>query len=491
MEREGGTGTTRDVEWFRALLDVTTDIIAVLAADGEIRYVNGTVEDVLGYAPSALEGRSAFELVHDDDRPAVRALFEELTESGTDDIPSAKFRIRDTDGEWQYLEGRGRAQFQQTPIDGHVISAREITDRKRREQELARYETLIETAPVGLFALDESGIITWANGLFAESIGIAHEEIIGTPFPELVERGHYPEHVISRYQKRIRRLLSDDNDEDLITYREETYPADGGTTIHEARIALLPMADGEFSGSVIAFRDITKQVEYQEALERQNERLDTFASIVSHDLRNPLSIAKGRLGLAEETGEAEHFEAVDEAHDRMETLIDELLSLARSGRAIDERSPTDVEEVAVGAWNSVDTGAAALETDGSLTVSADRSRLRQAFENLFRNAIEHGYSDDRSYTLGESTRDGEAAPPLTVTVGPLDDREGFYVEDDGRGIPPGDRERILEYGYSTDDDGTGFGLGIVASVVDAHGWTVEVGESAAGGARFEIETGRE
>jgi signal transduction histidine kinase len=76
---------------------------------------------------------------------------------------------------------------------------------------------------------------------------------------------------------------------------------------------------------------------------------------------------------------------------------------------------------------------------------------------------------------------GEA---LTVTVGPLED--GFYVADDGIGIPEEERDDIFELGYTTTDSGTGFGLGIVTEVVQAHGWDVSITDSEDGGARFEV-----
>lgn len=77
---------------------------------------------------------------------------------------------------------------------------------------------------------------------------------------------------------------------------------------------------------------------------------------------------------------------------------------------------------------------------------------------------------------------------MTIRVGPLDDVAGFYVADDGRGIPEDDRETVLEHGYSTAEEGTGLGLSIVTRIVDAHGWEIDVTESTSGGARFEIFT---
>jgi len=73
---------------------------------------------------------------------------------------------------------------------------------------------------------------------------------------------------------------------------------------------------------------------------------------------------------------------------------------------------------------------------------------------------------------------------VTITVGATD--EGFYVEDDGPGIPAEERESVFEGGYSTTADGTGFGLRIVEQVATAHGWEVRVTDGTGGGARFEV-----
>jgi signal transduction histidine kinase len=107
--------------------------------------------------------------------------------------------------------------------------------------------------------------------------------------------------------------------------------------------------------------------------------------------------------------------------------------------------------------------------DGELdadTIIADSDRLRQLLENLFRNAIKHG---------GEE---------VTITIGTENER--FYVEDDGPGISPDERDDVFDAGYTTANDGTGLGLSIVQRIVAAHDWEVCVTEGSAGGARFVI-----
>ncbi|MGQ4555027.1 PAS domain S-box protein [Halobellus sp. GM3] len=208
--------------------------------------------------------------------------------------------------------------------------------------------------------------------------------------------------------------------------------------------------------------------ERERELTRQNARLEEFASVVSHDLRNPLNVAEGRLSLAMEDCESDQLEMVADAHDRMAELIEDLLTLARDRETEVETVRIELQSFVDACWRHVDTANAALVVETDQTVRADEAQLRQLFENLLRNAVEHG-------------GDGVA-----VRVGPLPDGDGFYVEDDGPGIPEAEREQVFEYGYSTTPGGTGFGLSIVRQCVDAHDWQIRAVEGRAGGARFEI-----
>ncbi|MFC6989790.1 sensor histidine kinase [Haloplanus sp. GCM10025708] len=215
----------------------------------------------------------------------------------------------------------------------------------------------------------------------------------------------------------------------------------------------------------------TAEIRAREAeLARQNERLEEFASVVSHDLRNPLQVAEGRLELLKEDCETEQVAPIERALDRMDALIEDILTLAREGDRVSELEDVDLRDVCEACWQHVETAEATLEIATDKTIRADRSRLQQLIENLVRNAVEHGGDD------------------VTVTVGDLDN--GFYVADDGPGISADERESVFDAGYSTADDGTGFGLSIVKQVADAHGWNISITESEVGGTRFEI-TGTE
>ena len=210
-----------------------------------------------------------------------------------------------------------------------------------------------------------------------------------------------------------------------------------------------------------SIRDITERKEHERELERQNERLEEFASVVSHDLRSPINVVRGSVDLARETGDDEHFDRASDALDRMEVLVEDILDLARQGKLVDETEPVVLDEAVTEAWNTVDAPDASLDAslDGTL-VTADPMRLRELFENLFRNAVEHGGSD------------------VTVSVDATPD--GFCVTDDGPGIPDGAHRDVFERGFTSTHDGTGFGLAIVENIAEAHGWTIEAVPSDSG-----------
>jgi len=207
-------------------------------------------------------------------------------------------------------------------------------------------------------------------------------------------------------------------------------------------------------------------VERRQHLQRERDRLDEFASIISHDLRNPLNVASGGLELAREECDSDYLDDVAQAHDRMDALIDDVLTLTREGKQVEDLEPVDLGDTIDGCWRNVETTEATLMNKTDQTIHTDPSRLKQLLENLFRNAVEHG----------DET--------VTVTVRDMDN--GFSVADDGPGIIDDEREKVFDAGYSTTDEGTGFGLNIVQEIAEAHGWEISVTDSETGGARFEI-----
>jgi PAS domain S-box-containing protein len=240
-----------------------------------------------------------------------------------------------------------------------------------------------------------------------------------------------------------------------------------GTTFHaRASASLVTDQRGDPVYMMSSFVDISDRVARQRELQRTNEHLEQFTRVLSHDLRNPLTVAQGRLELARTDHEDGELADAAQALDRAQDIINDALTLAREGESETDVEPVDLAAIAEEAWAHVPTADGTLVTETTKRVVADESRVTQLLENLLRNAVDHG---------GAS---------VTVTVGDIEG--GFFVADEGAGIPPTEREQVFDVGYSKPTDGTGFGLNIVQQIADAHGWAVEVTASDAGGARFEF-----
>jgi PAS domain S-box-containing protein len=352
-----------------------------------------------------------------------------------------------------------RADAAESRADGHRSSVEE------------RYRKVFEHNNDAVMVVDiEDEAFVDVNPRACELLGYSREELLSMHpeeiHPEDIERVR--EEFVSQVRERGTGFTDD------LTCLTK----DGREIPTEISGAALETTDGAGGGEaddprtrmVAMLRDVSDRVRDRRRLEEKVERLDRFAGIVSHDLQNPLSVIQGRAELARETGDPEHFDAVQDAADRMEEMLSELLQLTREGDLVGELTEVELAAVARDVWTDCDMESATLAVESSAVLHADRDRLHELLVNLFENARDHGGS------------------AVTVRVGALDgpDRRGFYVEDDGSGIPADDRGDVFEWGHTTTGDGTGFGLAIVAEIAEAHGWGIDVTESAAGGARFEV-----
>jgi PAS domain S-box-containing protein len=349
---------------------------------------------------------------------------------------------------------------------GALVVLRDVGHRRERvrrlNREVRRFEAVFDSPDSLIGVLDPDGTLVEVNQTALSFADVDPEDVVGRPFWETPWWAHS-----TSLQSELRAWVDRAASGEHVRF-ESTHVSAAGEEVTVDGV-IRPVTDGdEVVSLIVESRDVTEQQEYARELERKNEHLDKFASIVSHDLRNPLNVARGSLELAREECDSEHLDRIGRAHHRMEALIEDLLTLAREGTAVTEFESVDLAAAMERCWQNVETAAADLRVDVDCAIRADRSRFQQLAENLMRNAIQHG------------------GPDVTVTVGRLDDGDGFFVADDGPGIPAAERDRVFEFGYSADGAGTGFGLDIVTAVAAAHGWDVEATESADGGARFEI-----
>ncbi|AGB30142.1 PAS/PAC sensor signal transduction histidine kinase [Natrinema pellirubrum DSM 15624] len=490
-----GTGRPVADDRYEAIFNRTSQFTGLLEPDGMILEANDTALAFAGLDRDDVVGRPFWEadwfdrsasLREQTKRDVERAADGEFVRrtiemQGTDDTAIIDFSIRpirDDSGDVTLLVPEGR----------------EITSLKERERDLRRYqrrfEAVFEDPKTLVGLLEPDGTLVQANETAMAAIDTDLESIVGEPF---WDTPWWPDDARADVREWTDRAAAGE----YVDYERDHVGTDGTFTA-TGTIRPVTNAAGEVVSLIASAHDITERKERERELERTNEQLERFASIVSHDLRNPLNVLAGWLEQAEATGDPKPFEHCHEAVDRMDRLIDDLLTLARQGEQVDAIDAVDLERVVSDCWQSVETGSATLRTDVSGSIHADETRLRQLLENLFRNAVEHGSTSPASHAQQDAVEHGSTNPDsqahqgdvehgestVSVSVGPLED--GFYVADDGAGIPTDERERVFENGYSTASDGTGFGLSIVATIAEAHGWDVRVTESPSGGARFEF-----
>ncbi len=523
----GAVGSNEQL--FRAIRDVYPDY--AFLHDREGRYL----DVVLGHQSTPLNCRSELLGQTVDEvlppAPAETVLDAIQTVFDTGDSESVTYTLDTPAGERIFAAVV-------TPVtvggaDRTVLVARNVTERAQRRRDLSKTETWTE------FALEQTNSLVWTVDVETGTVDSFHGgvEPMTAIDPEAEQTmSAYVDNVVhpddrEAVRRALNEVLSGEREELHVEYRTTvdterwvvadavvrettdrddaaftdgiagwTFHAGESMTITDQRTHDLAQTDGDSdyrsllsvpvgdhgvlqvgAESAGAFDDRDRQLaellanhaavaldllSSRQQLEARNDRLEEFTSLVSHDLRNPLEVAMGHLDLATaQPGEAEsHLQTVAEAHDRIDDLIDDVLALARTDTVELATEPVAVGELARQCWGLVETSEATLTvtTDGEIV--ADPRQLRRLFENLFRNAVEHG---------------GGA-----VTVGELSN--GFYVADDGPGVPPADRDEIFEPGYSSQSSGTGFGLSIVRGVASKHDWDIGVTDAANGGARFEI-----
>ena len=367
-----------------------------------------------------------------------------------------------------------------------VDDALDTYERQRRHRaESSMLTTMLDRAEVPMYVKDtDARHLRLADVKYGydpeESKGKTDLEVMGEDTPEMAQK---------TYEDDLKLLET----EEPVYDQDEKFEQEDFT--YWSRTNKVPWYDydGELRGLLGISRDVTELKKRGEDLEEQRQLNEQFTNYVSHDLRTPLQVASGALELARETGDEDAFEKVETTLTRMEETIQDLTELANQKVEAAELRNDDVEAgedaedelaeldddatvstprlatVVSDVWDVVGREEATLRLDfhEETTITVDEEALRPLLENLLKNAQVH------------------AGPEVTITVG-LTESCGFYVADDGPGIPEDEREAVLEAGYTTAEGGTGTGLHIVSEVAEENGWELRITESAAGGARIEV-----
>ena len=346
------------------------------------------------------------------------------------------------------------------------MSSQKSTDEPKQENRFRHLFESIQDAVVEFKIVDSDPIVRNVNPAFEDVFGYPAEEICGRSLNEFIVPEEY-EHEATNLDSRT----SDGKYNDEVLTRQTT---DGN---REFLYRGVPYEQEDNRYGFAIYSDITEQKRREAELEQKNEQLDEFASILTHDLRNPINIAEGYVDQVKEPGNQECIELIERAHDRMKTIIDDTLTLTKESKAVEDAETVSMTEIAESGWELVETSDSELRVADEFAVVGNGDRLSRLVENLLRNAIDH---NNGAVTVEVGICDTPTT--TTGTEGAAD--SAFYIADDGTGIPKSRRSKVFELGETTSREGTGLGLPIVKRIAEAHGWKVTIAESADGGAEF-------
>lgn len=476
---------------YRALVEATTNIVWRTNADGEFDTEQPEWTKYTGQSFEEYEGFGWLDVIHPEDRGRIQTEWMDAVENATP--TQCEYRIRHQDGEWHWVNDRAAPVLENDGSVREWIGAHtDITERKEYEQALtalhgASRELLDATSRVDVSQIvvdtvvdvfDLPGVSIYLYDETEEVLEpVATSQYLHDLIDEMPSFRANETSIMWRTFSAGEIFAFDDVRETDLTYTDDT-PLRSGIWIpldDHGVLAILSDSVGAFDDEAYRLADLLaataeatlKRTDREQRLERQNDRLESFASMLAHELRNPLTIAQIYTQQAHAGDEAALEEATS-ALDRIESMIDVLLILARGTDAVGGGESVELATAADDAWTQVSPASADLKVDTTQTVRANSTYLQHLLQNLFQNAVDHG------------------GPDITIRVGSLAGAEGFYVEDDGPGIPADEREAVFEAGHSGSKNGIGLGLTFVAHLADAYGWSHHLTSSDDGGARFEF-----
>jgi PAS domain S-box-containing protein len=463
-------------EKFRTVADFTSGWEYWMGPDQRLVYISPSCEKITGYNQAEFTARPVLieEIVHPQDRELVHR--HESREDRGITTESIDFRIVHRDGSLRWIGHQCQQVFSEDGrLLGRRVSNRDITDRKNREELLARQAALLDLANDVIFVKDlDDRIVSWNAGGEAK-YGWKEEEVIGKKAYELLQ---------TRFPVPWRQIL----EQIFATGRWEgelvNTTRNGETLTMNSRLSLQRDHEGRPVVILESQSDITPLQEYAVNLSRSNKELEQFAYVASHDLREPLRMVTSFSQLLQQKyqgrldADADEFIGyiVDGAA-RMDALIQDLLEYSRVSSRAKPFGPTDMGVVMDHVRQNVavlirENGAEV--TSGPLPVIiADQSQMVQVMQNLVANAI--------IYRTDEP-------PRIRVEAREKGQEWIFSVHDNGIGIDPAYFDKIFELFqrlHSREQyPGTGIGLAICRRIVERHGGRIWVESEQGKGSTF-------
>ena len=446
-----------DLKIYRQMVDGSTDMLAAADANERFLYANESYRNFHGIE-EPVEGKPLEAVLSLENYSEIRSRIARVL-----DGENINFRMKrqGPEGDLRKLNVKYYPlRDEEGTVIGGITSLRDITELEQRGTALREswetYQEVVDSIPDPIVLFDQDGNILESNNAACRGFEYTEEELSELNFDDLV------------YDEWVDWIEShlDGHRSDPVVFEAE-YLARSGQSFPVEVVSTRIDYFGSEAILTVA-RDLSDRKEFERQLQEANARLEEFAAVITQDLRNPLTVARGWSEMAESKTASEPIGKIRDALDRMENIIEYTYTLARKGSNIGKLKTVNLQTVIRQSWHAVETEGATLEEEIECSLRGDIDRLSQLFETLFENSI------------------SQATEPVRVRVGGLENGRGFFVANDGPKIPKEDRKHSVGSSHIGTPNESAYDIAAIKRIANAHGWHLRLTESELGGARIEF-----
>ncbi len=448
---------------FRAAFDGAAIGMALVEFNSKILDCNQALCQMLGYTKDEIKAMAFAEFTHPDDLGKVPQVIDGKFENGKSTVQLEK-RYLHKSGHIVYTFVSSSIAYNEHDEPIYFISQfQDVTEQRVARDALAiseaNYRNLVENS-LQNYAIIQDGRYVYVNQPFADTLGLARDEILSLTAEEVWKHVHPDDVVLLR--KRDRQLQET---AEAVPKSEFRYIRPNGEIRWVEGFIQPTEYDGRPATQIVEI-DITERKladdalrSNQESLSRQKEELSEFAAVMSHDLRQLLHNALLFAELLQEEYAQEHISGITDMLMNAQEILKNSLALAEAGRIIGEVEEVDLGKLVDEVANRELNEQAIVSHDKLPTILCDRLKMAQILSNLFRNAIEHG-----------------DAKHIEIIAKREKNQLEILVSNDGHPIPEELRDKVFK-AQASRVEGRGLGLMIVSKLVDAHGWRIHLDSS--------------
>ncbi|MGA3262994.1 MAG: PAS domain S-box protein [Terracidiphilus sp.] len=467
---------------YREVVENSLGFVFTCSMEGRLTSLNAFTAETLGYRAEALTGRSVTELL---DTAGVAAFQDCLRTLETKEEWQGALPLRRSDGVYRRIAFRSRRM--QLPGERPFVlnHGMDVTEQHEAEEALhlamRQRELILESVADGIYGIDLESRLTFINQAGARALGYSPDQLTGRDVHEVIHHSHADGTPYSRSTSPILQAM---RRREAIRMRDEVFWRRDGTSIPVEYSASPLIEDGQISGMVVAFQDVSER-------RRLEKMKDEFISTVSHELRTPLTSLRASLGLISSGAldkrpekQRQMAEMAIGNCDRLIRLVNDILDFDRveRGNLPLNRQPVEAIDLLRRAADVAHASASQVHISFRIEapqalVLADEERILQVLNELVANAIKFSPPETQIRLAAQPCGESEVC---------------FIVEDQGRGIAQEKLEHIFDrfqQGDASDSralGGTGLGLALCRSIVEQHGGRIWAESTPGQGSRFQF-----